>query len=237
MTQTQRTDPEPEPIARQVLSARVKDRILQWILEGELAPGSRIVETRVARRLGTSQAPVREALRDLATLGFVDIRPYQGSRVCQPGRRELREAIVVRGELEALAGRLAAPRMTDAHLERLEALMAGMADAAERGDPHEQALQNAEFHATIVEVAANRSLERLWRMLEPFGRTYVTATMPGIDLRWLGTRHRVIIDALRAHDCEGAAAALRQHAVEAAGMVADALDDEGPSGSTADSTD
>jgi len=237
MTQTQRTDPEPEPIARQVLSARVKDRILQWILEGELAPGSRIVETRVARRLGTSQAPVREALRDLATLGFVDIRPYQGSRVRQPSRRELREAIVVRGELEALAGRLAASRMTDAHLERLEALMADMADAAERGDPHEQALQNTEFHATIVEVAANRSLERLWRMLEPFGRTYVTATMPGIDLRWLGTRHRAIIDALRAHDCEGAAAALRQHAVEAAGLVAEAPDGEGPSVSTADSTD
>ncbi|MFH1330763.1 MAG: GntR family transcriptional regulator [Actinomycetota bacterium] len=184
---THRTDPELEPIARQVLSAQVKDRILQWILEGELAPGSRIVETRVARRLGTSQAPVREALRDLATLGFVEIRPYQGSRVRQPSRRELREAIVVRGELESLAGRLAAPRMTDECLERLESLMVGMAVSADRGDPHEQALQNTEFHAAIVEAAANRSLERLWRMLEPFGRTYVTATLPGIDLRWLGS--------------------------------------------------
>ena len=145
-----RTEPDPEPIARQVLSARVKDRILQWILEGELAPGSRIVETRVARRLGTSQAPVREALRDLALLGFVEIRPYQGSRVRQPSAGELREAIVVRGELEALAGRLAAPRMTEECLERLEALMAGMAESARRGDPHEQALQNTEFHAAIV---------------------------------------------------------------------------------------
>ena len=56
-------------LSRSVLSVQVKDRILRWILEGELAPGSRVIETRVARQLGTSQAPVREALRDLATLG------------------------------------------------------------------------------------------------------------------------------------------------------------------------
>ena len=227
---THRTDSELEPIARQVLSAQVKDRILQWILEGELAPGSRIVETRVARRLGTSQAPVREALRDLASLGFVEIRPYQGSRVRQPSPGELREAIVVRAELEALAGRLAATRMTDECLERLESLMAGMAESADRGDPHEQALQNTEFHAVIVEAAENRSLERLWRMLEPFGRTYVTASLPGIDLRWLGERHRSIIEALRAHDPEGAGAALRAHAVEASRLIAELSDGDRSSG-------
>jgi len=226
MTQIPRLDSDHEPIARQVLSARVKDRILQWILEGELAPGSRIVETRVARRLGTSQAPVREALRDLATLGFVDIQPYQGSRVREPSTRELREAIMVRGELEALAGRLAAPVITEACLERLETLMADMAEAAERGDPHEQALENTEFHAAIVEAAANRSLERLWRMLEPYGRTYVTASLPGIDLHWLGERHRCIIDALRARDPERSAATLREHAVEAAGLLAHLSDGE-----------
>jgi DNA-binding GntR family transcriptional regulator len=180
----------------------------------------------VARRLGTSQAPVREALRDLATLGFVEIQPYQGSRVRQPTPRELREAIVVRGELEALAGKLAAPRISEACLERLEALMAEMADAAGRNDPHEQALENTEFHALIVEAAGNRSLERLWRTLEPFGRTFVTASLPGIDLRWLGARHRVIIDALRARDAEAAAAALREHAVEAAQLIAELSDGE-----------
>lgn len=97
--------------------------------------------------------------------------------------------------------------------------MAGMAESAERGDAHTQALQNTEFHAVIVEAAANRSLERLWHMLEPLGRTYVTATLPGIDLRWLGERHAIIITALRAHDPEAAATALRDHAVEAARLI------------------
>jgi DNA-binding GntR family transcriptional regulator len=228
MTEDHFMDVDPEPIARQVLSARVKDRILQWILQGELAPGSRIVETRVARRLGTSQAPVREALRDLATLGFVEIRPYQGSRVRQPTTGELGEAILVRGELEALAGRLAASRISEDELATLERLTAGMAEAARRGDPHDQALQNTEFHATIVAAAANRSLERLWKMLEPFGRTYVTASLPGIDLVWLGERHRPIIAALRARDQEAAAAALRKHAVEAAGLLPAVTDGDRP---------
>ncbi len=224
----QRVEQEPEPIEREVLSARVKDRILRWILEGELAPGSRIVETRVARQLGTSQAPVREALRDLATLGFVEIRPYQGSRVRRPTAAELREAIAVRGELEAMAGRLAAPRMTAATLQELEGLHEKMAEAAERGDAHEQALHNARFHGLIVAAAGNRALERLWGMLEPFGRTYVTASMPGVDLRWLGARHRNIIEALRERDSERSAELLRQHAVEAAGLIANLSDEDVP---------
>jgi len=165
----QRMDPEPEPIEREVLSARVKDRVLRWILEGELAPGSRIVETRVARQLGTSQAPVREALRDLATLGFVEIRPYQGSRVRQPSAAELREAIAVRGELEALAGRLAAPLMTAEELGELEELFRQMEQAALRGDAHEQAVHNARFHGIIVHAAGNRALERLWGCSSPSG--------------------------------------------------------------------
>jgi DNA-binding GntR family transcriptional regulator len=223
---TPRNDSETEPIAREVLSARVKDRVLQWILEGELAPGSRIVETRVARQLGTSQAPVREALRDLATLGFVEIRPYQGSRVRQPSAQELREAMVVRAELEALAGALAAPRMTDACLKQLEGYFAKMTRAAERGDAHDHALQNTQFHRTIVRAAGNQCLERLWGMLEPFGRTYATTSMPGIDLEWLGARHRGILEALRARDPERTAAALREHAAEAA-LLHKAISDGG----------
>ncbi len=72
---TDRTTRRTDPLARNILSEQVKDRILQWILEGEMAPGSRIIETRVAKDLGVSQAPVREALRDLATLGIGEREP------------------------------------------------------------------------------------------------------------------------------------------------------------------
>ena len=223
MTSTRRSVSEnlgkSESLDKGVLSERVKDRILQWILEGELAPGSRIVETRIARDLGTSQTPVREALRDLATLGFVEIEPYRGSRVRRPSKRELIDAIVVRAELEALAGRLAAERRSEQCLEDLEALYAQMHEAAERGDAHDHALINTRFHARIIEAAGNTSLERLWSMLEPFGRTYVTASAEGIDLFWLGDRHRAILDAIREQDPELAAETSRVHAVEAAALI------------------
>jgi DNA-binding GntR family transcriptional regulator len=208
-----------ENLDKGVLSERVKDRILQWILEGELAPGSRIVETRIARDLGTSQTPVREALRDLATLGFVEIEPYRGSRVRRPSKRELVDAIVVRAELEALAGRLAAEHRTEQCLDDLETLYDEMHEAAERGDAHDHALINTRFHARIIEAAGNSSLGRLWAMLEPFGRTYVTASAEGIDLFWLGDRHRAILDAIRDQDPERAAETSRMHAVEAAGLI------------------
>ena len=206
-------------LARSVLSDQVKDRIVQWILEGELEPGARIVETRVARELGVSQAPVREALRDLTTLGIVDMQPYKGARVRQPSRTDLVEAMEVRGELEALAARQAAERMTPPMLAGLRALVDEMHGLGEQGDPHTHAAKNTAFHATVVRASGNKTLERVWSLLEPYARTYVTAMVPGTDLVWLGDRHTAIVDALEAGDPERAADAMRHHAREAEELV------------------
>lgn len=209
----------PELVKREVLSERVKDRILTWILEGELVPGSRIIETRVARDLGVSQAPVREALRDLAILGFVDMQPHKGAKVREPTRRELTDAIEVRAELEALAGRLAAVRRSEQCLADLEEYYAAMEEAAERGDAHDHAVNNARFHATVVAASQNRTLERQWSMLEPFARTYVTTSVPGIDLHWLTERHKPMLAAIREQDPDRAADTSRHHAAEAANLL------------------
>jgi DNA-binding GntR family transcriptional regulator len=210
---------QQEPVAREVLSEQVKDRILTWILEGDLEPGSRVVETRVARDLGVSQAPVREALRDLAILGFVEMVPHKGARVRKPTRRELTEAIEVRAELEALAGRLAAERRTEQCIVDLEALYAAMIEDADRGDAHDQSMHNTQFHSRIVDAARNKTLARQWSMLEPFARTYVTASTPGIDLHWLALRHESILDAIRDQDPDRAAEVSRIHASEAATLL------------------
>ena len=207
------------PVARSVLSSQVKDRMLQWILEGELPPGSRVIETRVARQLGTSQAPVREALRDLATLGLVEMHPYRGARVRVPEPEELVEAMEVRGEIEAIAARQAATRIEGSTLERMRILIDEMRASAARGDAHGQALRNSEFHDCVIEASANRTIQRVWSILEPFARTYLTATIPGADLHWLAERHVAILDALEAHDPERAAEQMRVHAREAESQV------------------
>lgn len=221
---TSRTQSSVDPVARNVLSEQVKDRILQWILEGELAPGSRIIETRVARELGVSQAPVREALRDLATLGVVEMQPYRGASVRQPSKTDLVEAMEVRAELEALAAKQAATKMTEACLNELRSLIKEMHQLAEAGDAHGHALNNTAFHGTVVRASGNKTLLRTWSLLEPYARTYVTAMVPGTDLVWLGDRHSAIVDALAAGDPDAAAETMRTHAREAQELVM-AMDD------------
>jgi DNA-binding GntR family transcriptional regulator len=215
-------------VARSVLAEQVKDRLLQDILSGRYPPHSRIVETRVARDLGTSQAPVREALRGLEALGVVDILPFRGARVRRPTAGELLEAYAVRAELEALGARLGVPRMTDADLAELEELGEAMERAAEAGDRHEVAVADASFHARLLRLAGNATLERVWRSLEPFSRTYITLVAPGADAHWTAALHPAILDALRKRDPELVAAALRRHFELAGEHLAEGWTDEVP---------
>jgi DNA-binding GntR family transcriptional regulator len=185
---------------RKLLSTQVRERVLNWIAGGMLAPGSRLIETNLARELGTSQAPVREALRDLAAMGVVETRVYRGSCIRQPDSQELRDAVLVRAELERLAGRLAAPRITQTYLRRLEQLVVEMTAAAADGDIDRYASRHTEFHRTIVSAAGNRHLERLWEMLDSFLMSYIPAPRADTNLEWQGRRHRVALKALRDHD-------------------------------------
>jgi DNA-binding GntR family transcriptional regulator len=209
----------PVPFTRSNLREQIKDVLLQRIVAGTYRPGSRIVETRVAQELGVSQGPVREALRDLEQLGCIVHEPYRGCSVRAFSADELLEAFPVRAALEALAARLAAERITDPDLDELEEELRRMRTAAGRGDAHEQSQANASFHATIVRAARNGTLERQWRTLEPFSRTYLTVSRPGIDLVYLSDRHVPILEALRRHDPDAAADAMHEHLIGAAELL------------------
>jgi DNA-binding GntR family transcriptional regulator len=207
------------PFIRSNLRERIKDVILQRILDGDYEPGARLVETRIAQELGVSQAPVREALRDLEQLGCIVHEPFRGCSVRAFSAQELLEAFPVRAALEALAARLAAERITEAELLQLADLLETMRAAAGRGDAHDQSRANASFHATIVRAARNATLERQWSFLEPFSRTYISVSQPGLDLRALSDRHVPILEALRARDGEAAADAMHKHLMEAAQLL------------------
>ena len=207
------------PISRPVLSETVKDRLIQGILDGRYPPGSRIVESRAAYEFGTSQAPVREALRDLEALGLVEISAFRGARVRRPSRDELLEGFVVRAELEVLAIRPLAAEMTPADLDRLQALLDDMRRAADAGDLISDALADAAFHTYLVKRAGNRTLERVWRMLEPHSRTYITITAPGSDRHAIAELHAPILEALRTGDPTAAETAIRSHFDSARAML------------------
>ena len=207
------------PFTRSNLREQIKDVILQRIVAGEYPPGARLVETRIAGELGVSQAPVREALRDLEQLGCIVHEPFRGCSVRAFSAEELLEAFPVRAALEALAARLAAERITEPQLLRLSELLETMRDAARRGDAHDQSQANASFHATIVRAARNATLERQWSFLEPYSRTYLTVSQPGLDLRALSDRHVPILEALRARDGDAAADAMHRHLMDAAELL------------------
>lgn len=207
-------------LSRRVLSTDIKDHLLEAIVGGRYAPGSRIVETRVAQELGVSQAPVREAIRELAVLGIIDVEPYRGARVRALDRHELIEAAEVRGELEAYAARLAARRLDDAGRAGLRALLDALVAVSHDGDAHEHARLNSAFHEQQVVAAGNTTLLRLWRLLDPAARTYLTATLPGVDLLALAERHERLLAAINTGDPDIAEAAARAHQRETAELIA-----------------
>lgn len=218
-------------ISRSVLSDQVKDHLLQAILDGRYPPGARIVETRVARELGTSQAPVREALRDLEALGVVETTAFRGARVRRPSVAGLLEAFIVRAELESLGARAAIERATEADLEELAGYVAEMQRSAQAGDVHAEATADAAFHGRIVELSGNTTLARVWRTLEPFSRTYITIETTGADRVRIADQHAPVLEALRSRDPGRVTAVLHEHFNVAADMLArhwvetDAADD------------
>jgi len=205
-----------EQFLRSSLRERIKDVMLQRIVSGEYAPGARLVETRIAQELGVSQASVREALRDLEHIGCVSYEPYRGCSVRTFSTDELLEAFPVRAALESLAAELAATSMTAAELKRLERLYEQMLAAARRGDAHEQSRADAAFHGAIAAGARNATLERQWTYLEPYSRTFITLSRPGIDLVALAEEHVPILEALRDADGRRAGKTMHRHLMHAA---------------------
>jgi DNA-binding GntR family transcriptional regulator len=203
----------------ELLSTTIKRLLLDRILGGEYAPGERIVELQLAKELETSQSPIREALRDLAALGVVAIHPRRGARVRRPTAKELADVSVVRSELDALAARLAAESISHERLAELDRLLTEMSDAAAKDDHRELAFADAKFHATIAEASDNSAVVRVFEQLEPFARTFITFSLPNVDVSVILREHREIIEALESGDPERSADAARNHQLSVRRLV------------------
>ena len=207
-------------VSRSVLADQVREHLLAGIVSGRYPPHSRVVETQVARELGTSQAPVREALRALEAIGVVEISPFRGARVRRPSRREILEAYAVRVALETLAARLAIPRLTEADIAELDGYGAAMEAAVAVGDGHAVSEADARLHSRIVELCGNGTLERTWLSLQPHSRTYLSFIVPGADPAWSAHLHTPILDAIRRRDVDAVVLAIEEHFAEAADNMA-----------------
>lgn len=199
------------PIHRRVLREDLKERIVERILDGTYPPGSRIVESQIALEFGTSQAPVREALRDLEGLRFVESQPHRGARVRAVSPKELGQIYPVRAALEEVAGREAAPIISDETLGALAEELAAMRHAAETQDVHEQLAHDARFHELIVEASDNQVLVEVWRSLRVEARTLISVIKADSNLRMIAEMHRPVLQALQLRDPDLAGKEMRAH--------------------------
>jgi DNA-binding GntR family transcriptional regulator len=205
-------------ISRTVLREQVKDLLLQRIASGELRPGDRIVETRVAAELGTSQAPVREALRDLELLRLVESEPFKGARVRGFGNAELVEVYPVRAALEELAAKEATRRLAG-DVSALEAEVEAMRQAARRGDTNALVRHDIAFHRLVVESAGNPILEQCWKSLGVEGPITITLYGKSVEPEEAAELHAPLLDAIRSGKPGAAGRAARRH-VEAFARIA-----------------
>ena len=197
-------------IDHQPIGGRIRNALLERIVSGHYRPGDRLVELQIAREFGSSQAPVREALRDLETAGLVTIRPRRGSFVNDYRARAQHEIYFARGALEEAAARLAVPRMKG-EVGELQRHLDGMREAARAHDIEAVILHSVEFHRAILRAAGNELLLKMWESLHVEIHTRKTVLQPNIDLFAAAESHEPIVDAFAAGDVELACRLSREH--------------------------
>jgi DNA-binding GntR family transcriptional regulator len=207
-------DNKSRPLERRVFREEIREQLIEDILNGRLAPGARIVETKIAQQFGVSQGPVREALRDLELFGFVVSSPFRGTQVRRISTEELLEIYPIRAALEGVAARAAAIRIDKSTLEHLEELIGTMREAAARDDHRGEADADHSFHHAIVKASGNRMLEHLWQTMRLSITTCLTHSITHRSLHEIAERHGAVLEALRSGDPDRAEAAVRRHIEE-----------------------
>lgn len=202
-------------LARIGLSEQVRGLLLEWIMDRDLAPGSRLNIDALARRMGVSSSPLREALSALAARGLVRNEAFVGFSVAPlPDADFLRDLFATRLRIEPWLAARAAPRITADHLARLREAIAAMAPEVRSGPwqrHHAHAAADESFHDTIAEASGNAPARQALAALNAqihVSRLYLTA-QTGADAT--AAEHERLLRALETGDAAAAEAAMIAH--------------------------
>lgn len=187
--------PPANPLPRANLSQLIRDQLLDRIMRGELTPGNRLIELKIAAEFDTSQAPVREALRELEAMGVIETLPNKGARVRTITNKELGELYDVRAQLESYATQLVTEQGVPLK-SKLKDVVKAMKKAARESDSIAFASHNSRFHRIIVESSGNSVLLELWETLNVQARTMTNVSRSRRNLTDLADSHLDIIEAI-----------------------------------------
>ncbi|MFC4564459.1 GntR family transcriptional regulator [Nocardiopsis mangrovi] len=188
-------------LARNPLREQIRRVLVDGLLSGRWQPGERIVERRIAAELNVSQAPVREALRELETLRLIESVPNKGARVRAFGVADMAEIYPVRAGLELVAAELAAPGLAE-DPRPLEREVDALKRATAEGDVEEQIKHSVEFHREIVRAARNSVLLHTWESLGVEVWTRLSVRWLNMELHAKAADHAQITEAFRKCDPE-----------------------------------
>jgi DNA-binding GntR family transcriptional regulator len=212
----------------QTAQQAVLEELRRAILEGELAPGTQIVQETFAERLGLSRVPVREALKILEGEGQVRYQAHHGYFVTQLDVTELLEIYAIRNLLESAVVTAAVPRLEDEDIVRMEEALADMARAAKKADIVAMTAANRRFHFALFEASGKtrflKIIRQLWDSSEPYRSLYYAEPVNRSVVR---QEHVLIIEAARKRQADLLVKLLDEHRSHAISRLRKVLDRAG----------
>jgi DNA-binding GntR family transcriptional regulator len=206
------------PVHQRTLTDEVVEQLRAAIRNGSLSPGTRLVERDLAKRLGVSRIPVREAIQRLAEEGLVKKVPHQGTFVYAPSRDEIEEISSLRVVLERFVVERVVARWEPDYEAELREIVAAMRDAASRRDLQQVYEQDYKFHHTLWEIADHSILlEVVSSLRSRIGRFLYEANsaLPASQLDTHVTSHDELIEVLKSGDVTRAQGEMTQHVLGA----------------------
>lgn len=191
---------------------RVFDAIRQAIVQLQLRPGHLLSEAEVARQLGVSRQPVREAFIKLAEVGLVEVRPQRGTFVVMISAREVRNARFIREAIEVAIARKAATDATPGQITILRDIIEDQQRRAKAGDHIGFLRLDEDFHEALAHSA---DCDHAWRVLEnlkaQMDRVRWLSMPDATPVETLIAQHTAIVDAIESRSPEAAEAAVHVH--------------------------
>ena len=182
------------------------------IITGELSPGERLMEIKLANELGVSRTPVREALRKLEREGLVITTARKGAEVAPINEKDLKEVLEIRKSLESLACQIASQKITPAQTEELAAMNSLIAQAIEANDTESITQMDIEFHEIIYTVTENqRLIDMLHQLKEHILRYRLQYIKDMKNKKNIVDEHNKIISALENHNARSARREIERH--------------------------
>lgn len=200
---------------RPTLMNQALKQIKEAIREGRLKPGDRLIETELAKDMGISRFPIREALRQLEKEGLVQSIPFKGTTVARFSQKDIEDLYNLRGALEGLAVKTLVKKITPTEIKKLQTIVKAMTRAGEEGKGRKVIEEDMRFHKRLCELSGNDKLLTVWLTLEGQSRIFLTfEKFQYTDLQSFIDWHVEILEALKKRDGQLAEEAVWKHLAE-----------------------